>query len=41
MISVIRIYLMLANSFNQSGPDVTIYHARKTFTESFVKYFET
>ena len=36
MISVIRISLMLANSFNLSGSGVTIYHARKTFMESFV-----
>ena len=36
MISVIRIYLLLVNSFNQSGPGVTIYRARKTFTESLV-----
>ena len=36
MIIVIRIYLLLANSFNQSGPSVTIIHASKTFTESFV-----
>ena len=39
MISVIRIYLLLANSSNQSGPGVTIYHARKTSTER--KYSET
>ena len=36
MISMIRIYLLLANSFNQSGPGVTIYHARNTFTGNFV-----
>ena len=30
---------MLANSFNQSGPDVTIYHARKAFTRAFTESF--
>ena len=47
MISVIRIYLVLSNSFNQSEPGVTIYQARKTIQGKFhihsleSKYSET
>ena len=47
MISVIRIYLVLSNSFNQSEPGVTIYQARKTVQGKFhihsleSKYSET